>query len=180
MKFYLFGIATLVWATFALAQEPPLPSPTATPSPSSSVRPELNIPDIPVPVEPAPLVPNTSPGPKKPVPSIPELDSAFQRSSLGQAVEEQRLHLEWRRLQNRAAQDSEVIAAKKAINTGRTDLEKRELTRAYYRLFYSRMQAMADKPEVKSYLEAKKNEIINSLAQPHVRPESVARPKATP
>lgn len=168
------------------AQEPPLPSPTGTPSPNASVRPELNIPDIPLPVEPSPLVPNTSPGPntstgpKKPVPSIPELDSAFKKSSLGEAVEEQRMHLEWRKLQNRAAQESEVIAAKKAINTGRTDVEKRDLSRAYYNLFYSRMQAMADTPEVKAYLEQRKRAIIGSLAQPHVRPESVSRPKKNP
>jgi len=176
MKFFVLTIAS-VWAvTLAAAQEPPLPAATATPS--SSARPELNIPDIPSQVEPSPLVPNTSPGPKKSVPSITELDSAFQHSSLGQAVEQQRLQLEWRKLKNRAGQESEVIAAEKAISTGRTDVEKRELRRTYYKLFYSRMQAMADKPEVKAYLEQKKKDILNGLDQPHVRPEPSARPKA--
>ena len=162
----------------AAGQEPPLPaaSATATPAPSASVRPELNIPDIPV--EPAPLVPNTSPTPKKNLPSIQELDTAFQRSSLGAAVEEQRLHLEWRKLQNQASDDPEVVAAKKAIEGAETDVEKRTLMRAYYKIFYAHMQALAETPDVKGYLEQKKKDAINGLAQPHVRPE--ASPRASP
>jgi hypothetical protein len=164
----------------ALAQEPPLPSATSTPAPSPSARPELNIPDIPMTVEPSPLVPNTSPAPKKNVPSIQELDTAFQHSSLGQAVEEQRLHLEWRKLKNRTAQDPEVVAAKKAADAAGTDFEKRELMRAYYRTFFAHMQALAETPEVKAYLEQRKNEAINGLAQPRVRPQPTARVRGTP
>ena len=165
-------------AQMGLAQEPPLPAATATPATSPNARPELNIPDIPV--EPSPLVPNTSPTPKKNLPSIQELDTAFQHSSLGAAVEEQRLHLEWRKLKNRTTDDPEVIAAKKAADKARTDLEKRELTRTYYRILYSHMQALAEAPDVKAYLEQKKKDAINSLAQPHVRPEPTPRPSATP
>ena len=156
-------------AVAAMGQEPPLPAATSTPSTSPSARPELNIPDIPV--EPSPLVPNTSPVPKKKdVPSIQELDTAFQHSSLGAAVEEQRLHLEWRRLKNRASDDPEVVAAWKAIAGARTDPEKRDLTRAYYKIFYAHMLALADAPDVRAYLENRKNESINNLAQPHLRP----------
>src|SRR4051794_7884422 len=99
----LLVMATAFLARLVFAQEPPLPSSsaTATAPPSPSVRPELNIPEIPVEVEPSPLVPNTSAAPKKNLPSITELDSVFQHSPLIQAVEEQRLHLEWRKLQNR-------------------------------------------------------------------------------
>ena len=131
-------------------------------------------------VEPSPLVPNTSPAPKKTVPSLPELDAVFQHSSLGQAVEEQRLHLEWRKLKNRASDDPEVIAARKATAAGRTDLEKRNLMRAYYKIFYAHMLALAEAPDVKAYLEQKKKEALNGLAQPNVRPEPTARPSATP
>ncbi len=180
MKSCLIVILFAVGAAFLVAQEPPLPAATATPAPNPSVRPELNIPDIPIEVEPSPLVPNASPAPKKNVPSISELDQAFGHSSLGQAVEEQRLHLEWRKLQNRASQDPDVLAARKAVGSGRTDVEKRELMRAYYKLFYGRMAALADKPEVKAYVSQKKQDILNSLAQPHVRPEPSPRPRATP
>jgi hypothetical protein len=179
MKFCVFRIAALFLASVAVAQEPPLPAATATPAPNPSARPELDIPDIPMAVEPSPLVPNTSATPKKNMPSISELDSVFGHSSLGQAVEEQRLHLEWRKLKNRVSQDAEILAAKKAMGSGRTDAENRELMRVYYTLFYGRMQALADKPEVKGYLEQKKKELLNSLAQPHVRPEPSARPHAT-
>jgi hypothetical protein len=180
MRPAILGLTVSLLAVIAQGQEPPLPAATATPGPS--VRPELNIPDIPMPVEPAPLVPNasTSATPKKNLPSLTELDSAFQHSSLGQAVEEQRLHLEWRKLKNRTAQDPEILAAKKAAASARTEVEKRELMRAYYKIFYARMQALAEAPDVKAYLAQKKTEAINGLAQPHVRPEPTPRPKATP
>ena len=170
--------ATAFLARLVLAQEPPLPSPSATAAPSPSARPELNIPEIPV--EPSPLVPNTSPVPKKNLPSLQELDTAFQHSSLGQAVEEQRMHLEWRKLKNRASLDPNVIAAKNAISKAKTDLEKRDLMRAYYKTFYGRMIAAAETPDVKAYLEQKLKAIIDSLAQPHVRPQPTPRPTRTP
>jgi hypothetical protein len=168
------------FASLLLAQEPPLPSATETPAPSPSARPQVDIPDIPMTVEPSPLVPNTSATPKKNVPSLSELDTAFQHSSLGQAVEEQRLHLEWRKLKNRASLDPEVVAAKKAIDSARTDVDKRNLMRAYYKIYYSRMQALAETAEIKAYLEQKKKDALNGLAQPRVRPEPTPRPGATP
>src|ERR1043165_1667648 len=180
MKSAIFVLVTTLVAALALAQEPPLPQSSGTPAPTPSARPELNIPDIPMTVEPSPLVPNTSPAPKKTVPSIQELDSAFQHSSLGQAVEEQRLHLEWRKLKNRTVLDPEVVAAKKAADSARTDEDKRNLLRAYYKIFYSRMTALAETPEVKAYLEQKKSESLNALSQPHVRPEPTPRAKSTP
>jgi hypothetical protein len=161
---------------FICAQEPPLPAATETPAASPSVRPQLNIPEIPLTVEPSPLVPNTSPEPKKSAPPIAELDAAFKHSSLGQAAEEQRLHVEWRQLQNRVANDPEVVAAKAATKTARTDLEKRNLLRAYYKIYYAHMQALASTPEIKAYLDGKKNAALGSLDQPHVRP----RPSASP
>src|SRR3954468_23571976 len=45
MKFRVFTLALFVSASLPIAQEPPLPAATSTPSPNPSVRPELNIPD---------------------------------------------------------------------------------------------------------------------------------------
>jgi hypothetical protein len=73
-----------------------------------------------------------------------------------------------------------VIAAKKAIATARTDVDKRNLTRTYYKIYYARMQALAETPDVKAYLEQRKTESLNSLAQPNVRPEPTPRPSPTP
>ncbi len=170
MKFPVIPTLFLSCATLVCAQEPPLPAATETPTPSASVRPELNIPEIPLTVEPAPLVPNTSPVPSKSAPPLEELDAAFKRSSLGQAVEEQRLHVEWRKLKNRTVHDPEVVAAKAAAGKARTDLEKRNLLRTYYKLHYTRMQALASTPEMKAYLEEKKKAMIAGLDQPRVRP----------
>jgi hypothetical protein len=177
---YLVISALLFCAPFVRAQEPPLPAATETPAASPFVRPQLNIPDIPLTVEPSPLVPNTSPAPKKSAPPLSELDAAFQKSPLGQAAEEQRLHVEWRRLRNRTVQDPEVVAAKTASERARTDLEKRNLLRAYYKIHYAHMQALAATPEMKAYLEQKKNAALGGLDQPRVRPQATARPSPSP
>ena len=180
MKFLIIPAVLLSCAPLIGAQEPPLPAATETPTASPFARPQLNIPDIPMSVEPSPLVPNTSPAPKKSAPPLSELDAVFQKSSLGQAVEEQRLHVEWRQLQNRTVHDPEVVAAKAAAGRARTDLEKRNLLRAYYKIYYAHMQALASTPEMKAYLEQKKNAALGGLDQPRVRPQPTPRPSPTP
>lgn len=190
MKFLLLTAFALLAASLCVvrAQEPPLPAKTETPTPSPSARPQLDIPDIPLAVDPPQLVPNTSPAPSaagetaptEKVPALSELDAAFKRSPLGKAEEEHRLHIEWRKLQNRTAHDPEVVAAKEFAGKARTDLEKRDRLRAYYNVFYAHMQALADSPELKRYLEEKKKALLAGLAQPRVRPEPSARPSATP
>jgi len=191
MKFLLaIIVATLLGGVpFLSAQEPPLPAATETPTASPSARPELNIPEIPLTVEPAPLVPNTSPAPlvpnTSPVPSksappLEELDAVFKKSSLGKAVEEQRRHVEWRKLKNRTVQDPDIVAAKAAADEARTDLEKRNLMRAYYKLHYARMQALASTPEMKAYLDGKKKAMLASLDQPLVRPNPTAGASPSP
>ena len=180
MKLATRFLVIIALVRMVTAQEPPLPSATATPAPNPSARPELNIPDIPLEVEPSPLVPNASPAPKKSVPTITELDSAFQKSSLGQAAEEQRLHLEWRKLRTRTVQEPDLVAAKQVAERAKTEEEKRNLRRAYYKMLYARMQALADTPELKAYLERQKQGILGGLAQPHLRPDPTPRPGKTP
>ena len=183
MKFLLAIISIATLAPFGLlhAQEPPLPAKSETPTPSpSSARPQLNIPDIPMAVDPPKLVPDSSamhtrptiPGLPKTAPSLTELDTAFQKSPLAKEAEEQRLHLEWRQLQNRVAHDPAIVAAKAATTIARTDLEKRARLRAYYNVYYAHMQALASSPEIKSYLEGKKAAALESLAQHRVRPSA--------
>ena len=179
MKFLILAAISLCVSLLS-AQEPPLPSPTETPTTSPSARPQLDIPDIPMSVEPSPLVPNTSATPKKTAPAISELDALFQHSSLGASAEEYKLHVEWRQLKNRTAHDPEVLAAKAAADVARTDVAKRKAMRLYYKVFYAHMEALASTPEIKAYLEQKKNELINGLAQPNVRPEPTVKPKSSP
>lgn len=173
------------------AQEPPLPAKTEPPSPSPNAspaptRPQLNIPDIPMSVEPPNLVPNSAPTSphlpnvpalNKAVPALSELDAAFQKSPLAREAEEQRLHLEWRQLQNRAANDPEVMAAKAATKTANTDFEKRVRLRAYYNVYYAHMRALASSADVRAYLDGKKAAVLESLAQHRVRPEATPRPE---
>jgi hypothetical protein len=191
MKFLLalISMGLSVSAGVVCGQEPPLPARTETPSPtpaaSSDARPQLNIPEIPMSIEPPNLVPDSSPTTHrhltvpalaKTAPALSELDAPFQKSPLVKEAEEYRLHVEWRQLQNRAADDPEVMAAKAATTAARTDLEKRARLRAYYTVFYAHMQALASTPEVKNYLEGQKAAVLNSLAQPRVRPTPTPHP----
>jgi hypothetical protein len=187
MKFLLamISVALFVFVNLLRGQEPPLPEKNATPNPSPSARPQLNIPEIPMSVEPPNLVPDSSPTtPRhltvpalaKTAPALSELDAAFQTSPLAKAAEEYRLHVEWRQLQNRAAHDPEVVAAKEAATRTKTDVEKRTRLRAYYNIYYAHMQALASTPEVKNYLDGQKAAVLNSLAQPRVRPTPTPHP----
>ena len=191
-KFLLAIVVIAPLAPFGLlpAQEPPLPAKTEAPSPTPgasppSTRPQLNIPEIPMSVEPPNLVPDSSPAkPRLPTipalnktaPALSELDAAFQKSPLAQEAEEQRLHLEWRQLQNRVVHDPEVAAAKAATTTARTDFDKRARLRVYYTVYYAHMRALASSADVKSYLDGKKTAALESLAQHRVRPTPAPEP----
>ena len=190
LKFLLAIIAIALFLSLppVCAQEPPLPekteTPGSTPTATPGTRPQLNIPEIPMSVEPPKLVPDASstllrhptvPQLPKTVPAISDLDAAFRKSPLAKEAEEYRLHVEWRQLQNRAAHDPDVVAAKAATTTAKTDLEKRVRLRAYYNIYYAHMRALASSPEVKSYLDAKKAAVLGSLAQSRVRPEPTPR-----
>jgi hypothetical protein len=60
----------------------------------------------------------------------------------------------------------------------KTDIEKRERLRTYYNIYYAHMQALASSPEVKSYLDGKKNAVLESLAQHRVRATPAPRASA--
>jgi hypothetical protein len=70
--------------------------------------------------------------------------------------------------------DPDVVAAKRAADTARTDLEKRQLLRAYYDLYYGRMRAMASSPEMKKALDEFKMAHLSRTSQRRVRPEEDA------
>src|SRR6266567_6423358 len=116
----------------------------------------------------------TAPAPPEPaVPDVPELsqlDEAFKQKSLGKETDARRVHIEWRQLQNRVAYDPQVVAAKAAAKTARTDLEKRNLLRNYYNVYYDRMSALASTAEMKLALESLKASHSNLVNQPRVRP----------
>jgi hypothetical protein len=187
----IISIALSFSLSLVSAQEPPLPAKAETPSPSPSpagTRPQLNIPEIPLSVEPPNLVPDSSPtmlrhpaipALAKTAPALSQLDTAFQKSPLAKEAEEQRLHLEWRQLQNRVAHDPEVVAAKASTTAAKTDLEKRVRLRAYYNIYYAHMQALASSPEIKSYLDGKKAAVLESLSQHRVRPSPAPQPSPT-
>ena len=96
---------------------------------------------------------------------------------MGKAAEDYRLHVEWRKLQNRVIADPQVIAARKFANAARTDLEKRRRMRAYYTLYYDRMRAIADSPELKAFVDQQKAAHLGTTAQDRVRPSPSPSPK---
>ncbi len=126
-------------------------------------------------IEPTPI-PVNSPA----IPELSQLDEIFKQTSLGKTADDHRLHLEWRRLRNQVVNNPDVMAAKKAAESARTDLEKRERLRQYYAVYYAHMQALAKDPQVKSGLNAMAAAHLALLAQSRVRPSPSPAPAASP
>ncbi len=117
------------------------------------------------------------------LPELSQLDEAFKKSSLGKDADDQRLHIEWRQLANRMANDPEVIAARNSIEQTRTDLEKRERLRAYYNLYYGKMKAIASSEQMRHALDVARDEHLAHINQPRVRHETdgaLPTPQPTP
>ncbi|HLW35657.1 MAG TPA: hypothetical protein VKS98_08355 [Chthoniobacterales bacterium] len=105
-------------------------------------------------------------------PTIPEraqIDQIFKQTSLGKEADERRLHIEWRELENRVVNDPDIVAAKQAADKAHTDLEKRQLLRAYYDLYYGRMRALASSPEMKASLDQLRIAHVSRTSQHRVR-----------
>jgi len=105
------------------------------------------------------------------LPEISQLDQTFSKpKSLGKDADTLRVHVEWRQLKNRIANDPAVQIAKAYAQAARTDLEKRSRLRAYYDIYYERMSALANTPEIKLALQELKASHQYLLGQPRVRP----------
>ena len=173
----LAGIALFTGSTLAHAQiaapssvnlqpEPtPLNSPVATPA-------------VDMQAEPTPFSsPNVATA--TPIPDVPELsvlDEAFKQSSLGKTADVYRQRTEIRKLQNRVAAEPSIVAARKAAERPRTDLEKRNALREYYNLYYGRMKSLASSDSTRKALDALKPERLQLLDQPRVRPSGDGTP----
>src|SRR6266705_302684 len=74
--------------------------------------------------------PRTTPpptaAPEATVPERAQIDEIFKQTSLGKEADERRLHIEWRQLHNQMVNDPDIVAAKRAAESARTDLEKRQ------------------------------------------------------
>jgi len=113
------------------------------------------------------------------VPELSQLDEMFKQTSMGKAADAQRLRVEWRQLQNKVVNDADLIATKRAAQNARTDLQKREKLRAYYKSYYARLRRFAMSPEMKQYIDAMETAHLGLTAQSRVRPSSDASPQQT-
>jgi hypothetical protein len=192
--FQQIGIgATVGLATLSLAQSPP--SPDSASAPATDAQLATPSPSPTAPIEPPSLIPpNILPGPGPAAfPQIPAaadlqmLNALFKQSSLGKAVDEHRLHLEMVRLLTLIRNHTDLQATRAAADKVSTDLQRRKLLKQYYHQYYDRLRAMADTPELKTYLDGQEAAHTGILAQPRVRPETnpspagaVATPLPTP
>ena len=125
--------------------------------------------------------PSQTVSPTEKVPELSEIDEVFKQTSLGKEADERRLHIEWRELSNRLVNDPGIVAAKRAANFARTDLEKRERLRDYYNIYYGRMRSMTSSAEMKAALDQLKTAHLSQINQPRVRPATdAALPTPTP
>ena len=117
------------------------------------------------------------------VPERAQIDEIFKQTSLGKEADERRLHIEWRSLQNRVVNEPDIVAAKRATETARTDLEKRQRLRDYYDLYYGRLRVLARSAEMKTALDQLKIAHVSQVTQARVRHETdsaLPTPSPTP
>ena len=148
------------------AEPTPLTSPSATPADLPTVDGQLEV-----------NSPVATPAPIPDVPELSVLDEAFKQSSLGKAADVYRQRTEIRKLQNRVSAEPSVVAARKAAERPRTDLEKRNALREYYNLYYGRMKSLASSDSTRKALDALKAERLKLLDQPRVRPSGEGIPE---
>ena len=113
------------------------------------------------------------------VPELSQLDEMFKQTPMGKAADAQRLRVEWRQLKNKVANNPDLIAIKRSADAARTDLEKREKLRAYYKLYFARVRQFPMSPEMKQYVDAMQASQLGLTAQSRVRPSPTASPAAT-
>jgi hypothetical protein len=119
-------------------------------------------------------------GPAPRIPAIDELDQMFKQTSLGKAADEARLRAQLRELSNRTINDPDLVAARAKAERTKTDLEKRQLLRVYYTIFYDRMRTLADSEALKKYIDTQKMQHLGALAQNRVRPSPAPARTPTP
>src|SRR5205809_7564643 len=90
---------------------------------SSSTNPQ----ESPAPqVSPAPAQ-NEGPAPR--IPAIEELDQAFKQTSLGKAMDEARLHAQWRERSKRIINDRDLVEARARAGKANAGVENRQRLR---------------------------------------------------
>ena len=166
LSLLLGGLCSCLLSATLHAQEVALPSPETKISPATSPQPSVTPPPI---IPPGLLALPENPTPHPEVPALPELNTAFKPAPLSPIAENQREHIEWRRLRNTVQNDRDVKVALQAAMEARTDLEKRKLLGRYYDLLYGRMMTRAS-ADMKGYLLDRKREAVGALPQNRVRP----------
>ncbi len=175
-------------AMLAVGQDVALPQ-SSPAEPAEPISPTPTPPGAPTPIPPPQIIPpdvlpmpdiGALPGNKPPsMPTIQQLDEELKPKQISQAAEDYRMKIEWRKLRNQAQNDPAIIAALRAAERARTDLEKRALLGRYFNLLYDKMIAQG-RPEMKAYLNDRRREQLGTLPQPRVRPSSKLPPPPKP
>ena len=160
---------------YAQTTPSPKPSPPQTPNAQTNAIVPTPSPSATAAIEPPSLIPpNILPAPNTlpAVPNAPELEllnSFFKSTSLGKAADEHRLHVQTVALEARIRNDQDLHKIKASAARAPTDLERRHQLKAYYDLYYKKLRAMAETPDLKSYLDEQEAAHKLTLLQPRVR-----------
>jgi hypothetical protein len=114
------------------------------------------------------------------IPALSQLDEMFKQTSMGKEADEQRLRVEWRLLKNQVMNDPDLVAARHAAEKTRTDLQKRERLRSYFKLYFAKIRLLTMSPEMKQRIDGMEAGQLNSTAQSRVRPSPSPSASATP
>ena len=73
-------------------------------------------------------------------------------------------------LEAKIRNDTDLHEARASADRAPTDLKRRHRFKAYYKLYYKKLIALASTPELQAYLRAHQAAQESTLLQPRVRP----------
>jgi len=151
--------ASLVLAPSIFGQE-------AAPSPAPAPQPEVT------------LIPEQVPEQTKgvaPEMSEPEKSGKGDKSKTSETVEELELRIHYRQAYTKAQRDPKVIAEWDRSAKARTDLEKREALKSYYKLLHARILALDS--SVKKVSDLRRGLSLRRLEQTRIDPTAPLDPQ---
>jgi type IV secretory pathway VirB10-like protein len=182
-KLFLPLIAALLSLPSLFAQDTPvspqgepIPKPVAPSEPGRlelipSGTPQLSVPplpDLPPPIQTSkPAVKPARPEPAKPQKTQPS------RTEAAEADLEERIR--FRAARDKVRQDPALQQQWDRAQEARTDYEKREILKQYYRDFYARVAKADPDPRLKKLIEFNRTRSLNSLEQTRIQPTEPPR-----
>jgi len=162
-------VAALLMVSIGRAQQQPPPAPAATGEKLELIPAQPPSSQIAVPPAPLPLIPEQPEAARKSKSTTKKTEVRTDRkSSTEAAVDELQQRVKFRQAKTRALYDPAVQAEWERASAARTDFEKREALKAYYRALFNRMRRIDS--SLKPRIAETEQRALHRLTQTRIDP----------